>query len=64
MADSVATGLSLVNIRLLPFSTSDNIRFVHYSATDAKCLYYHYLQYYLAKGDTPCWIWNRAKCRH
>jgi len=27
----VATGVSRVNIRLLPFSTSDNIRFLHSS---------------------------------
>jgi len=26
---NVATGVSLVNIRLPPFSTSDNIKFVH-----------------------------------
>ena len=40
---SVATRLSLVNIRLLLFSTSDNIRFVPYSFTAATCLHYHYL---------------------
>jgi len=28
---NVATGVSLVNIRLLPFSTSDNITFLRYS---------------------------------
>jgi len=28
---SVATGVSLVNIRLFPFSTSENIRFLRYS---------------------------------
>jgi len=28
---NVATGVSLVNIRLLPFSTSDNIKFSRYS---------------------------------
>jgi len=28
---SVATGVNHVNIRLLPFSTSDNIRFLHCS---------------------------------
>jgi len=28
---SVATGVSLVNIRLLPFSTSDNVKFLRYS---------------------------------
>ena len=33
---SVATGVSLVNIRLSPSSTSDNIRFLHYSFIQAK----------------------------
>jgi len=28
---NVATGVSLVNIRLLPFSTSDNNKFLRYS---------------------------------
>ena len=28
---SVATGVSGIDIRFVPFSTSDNIRFLHYS---------------------------------
>ena len=31
LAASVGTGGSRVNIRLLPFATSDDIRFLHYS---------------------------------
>jgi len=34
---------SLVNIRLLPFSTSDNIRFVRDNFIQAKCFHYRYL---------------------
>ena len=36
---NVATGISLVNIRLLPSSTSDNIKFLCYGFIWAKCFY-------------------------
>jgi len=42
-SNSVATGVSLVNISLLPFSTSENIRFLRYSFIQVKCFHYVYL---------------------
>ena len=37
VSNNVATGVSLVGIRLLPSSTSDNIKFLRYGFTQAKC---------------------------
>jgi len=39
VSTNVATGVSLVNIRLLPFSTSDDIKFLRYSFVSDKCFY-------------------------
>jgi len=36
---NVATGVSLVNIRLLPSSTSDYVKFLRHGFTQAKCFY-------------------------
>jgi len=57
LTNSIATGVSRVNIRLLLFSTSDNIRFSHCSLTWAQCFYYQYL----TNCDHPSWIRNTEK---
>jgi len=58
--NSVATGVTLVDIRLLRSSTSNNISFLRCSFIYAKCFHQ-----YLNKRDEPCWIRNRrTKRRH
>jgi len=36
---NVATGVSVVNITLFPFSTADNVKCLRYSFIQAKCFY-------------------------